>query len=260
MGSGYAPLPSSCVNGGKTLFEWFADLKADFIFNFIEKNRWKMLLTGFENTLTITILAGLMGIAIGIVVAIIRSTWDKNHTSLRPGVGKVFFGFVNWISKVYLTVFRGTPLVLQLLIMYFVIFANSRNDLMIAIIAFGINSGAYVAEIFRAGIMSIHKGQFEAGRSLGFNYVQTMLYIIAPQMIKNVLPALLNEFIALLKETSVAGYVTVMDLTYAANRISAATYSPFMPLVGTALIYLAVVMFFTWIVGKLERRLRTNER
>lgn len=242
------------------LVEWFSGVKADFILNFVQKNRWKMMVTGLENTLTITLVAGLMGIAIGIVVAIIRSTWDKNHETMRPGVGKVLFSIVNGICKVYLTVIRGTPLVLQLLIMYFIIFASSRSDLMIAILSFGINSGAYVAEIFRGGIMSISKGQFEAGRSLGFNYVQTMIYIITPQMFKNVLPTLLNEFIALLKETSVAGYVTVMDLTYAASRIRAATYSPFMPLVGTAVIYLVLVMFFTWVVGKIERRLRNSER
>ena len=240
--------------------EWFSGVKAEFVLNFITKNRWKMMLTGLENTLLITFVAGMMGIAIGVVVAIIRSTWDKNQEAMRPGVGKFMFRVVNGIAKVYLTVIRGTPLVLQLLIMYFIIFASSRNDMMIAILAFGINSGAYVAEIFRSGIMSISKGQFEAGRSLGFNYVQTMIYIITPQMIKNVLPTLLNEFIALLKETSVAGYVTVMDLTYAASRIRASTYSPFMPLVGSAAIYLALVMFFTWLVGLLERRLRKSER
>ena len=240
--------------------EWFSDVKAEFVLNFITKSRWKMMLTGVQNTLTITFVAGLMGIAIGIVVAIIRSTWDKNSETMRPGIGKAMFSVMNGIAKVYLTVIRGTPLVLQLLIMYFIIFASSRNDLGIAILAFGINSGAYVAEIFRGGIMSINKGQFEAGRSLGFNYVQTMIYVITPQMFKNVLPTLLNEFIALLKETSVAGYVTVMDLTYAASRIRAATYSPFMPLVGSAVIYLALVMFFTWLVGLLERRLRKSER
>jgi len=218
------------------------------------------MLTGVENTLLITLLACLMGVAIGIVVAIVRSTWDKTHETMRPGLGKFFFRLLNGPCKVYLTVIRGTPVVLQLMIMYFIILKTWRNDLMVATVAFGINSGAYVAEIFRSGIMSIDNGQFEAGRSLGFNYVQTMIYIITPQAFKNVLPTLANEFISLLKETSVAGYVTVMDLTYAASRIRGATYSPFMPLIGSAAIYLLLVMFFTWLVGKLERRLRNSER
>ncbi|MBR5231297.1 MAG: amino acid ABC transporter permease [Clostridia bacterium] len=218
------------------------------------------MLTGVQNTLLITLLACLMGIAIGIMVAIVRSTWDKTHETMRPGLKKTVFGFFNALCRAYLTVIRGTPVVLQLMIMYFIILKTWRNDMLVATLAFGINSGAYVAEIFRSGIMSIDNGQFEAGRSLGFNYVQTMVYIITPQAFKNVLPTLANEFISLLKETSVAGYVTVMDLTYAASRIRGATYSPFMPLVGSALIYLLLVMFFTWLVSKLERRLRNSER
>ena len=240
--------------------EWFADIKAEFILNFVTKSRWKLMLTGVENTLLITLMACLMGIAIGIVVAIIRSTWDKTHDTMRSGLGKFFFRILNAVCRVYLTVIRGTPVVLQLMIMYFIILKTWRNDLMVATMAFGINSGAYVAEIFRSGIMSIDNGQFEAGRSLGFNYVQTMIHIVTPQAFKNVLPTLANEFISLLKETSVAGYVTVMDLTYAASRIRGATYSPFMPLIGSAAIYLLLVMFFTWLVGKLERRLRNSER
>ena len=158
-----------------------------------------------------------------------------------------------------MTVIRGTPVVVQLLIIYFIIFASSTNDIMIATLAFGINSGAYVAEILRGGIMSIDKGQFEAGRSIGFNYVQTMYYIIIPQVLKNVLPTLLNEFIALLKETSVAGYVGVMDLTRAGNAIRGATFSAFMPLIAVALIYLVIVLVLTKIVGVIERRLRKSE-
>ena len=240
--------------------EWFLKIKAEFVLNFLTKNRWKLMLTGLENTLIITLCACLIGVAIGMVVAIIRSTWDKTNSTMRPGLGKRLFGLLNGVCRVYLTVIRGTPVVLQLLIMYFIILKTCRSDLMVAIAAFGINSGAYVAEIFRSGIVSIDNGQLEAGRSLGFNYLQTMIYIVAPQAFKNVLPTLANEFIALLKETSVAGYVTVMDLTYAASRIRGATYSPFMPLVGSALIYLLLVMFFTWLVGKLERRLRNSER
>ena len=166
---------------------------------------------------------------------------------------------VNAISKLYLTVIRGTPVVVQLMIIYYIIFASSRNGIAIAMLAFGINSGAYVAEIVRGGIMSIDAGQFEAGRSLGFNYVQTMRYIIIPQVFKNVLPTLANEFIVLLKETSVSGYVAIRDLTKAGDIIRGVTYSPFMPLIGVALIYLTLVIFFTWLVGKLERRLRDSD-
>ena len=214
---------------------------------------------GLGATLTITLLAGLLGIAIGVVIAMIRSTYDKTAEGARKTLGRRLFGVVDKICRVYLTVIRGTPVVVQLMIIYFVIFAWSNNGTMIAALAFGLNSGAYVAEIVRGGIMSIDNGQFEAGRSLGFNYLQTMRYIIVPQTIKNVLPSLMNEFIALLKETSVAGYVAVQDLTKAGDIIRSRTYSAFMPLIAVALIYLAVVMFFTWLVGKLERRLRASD-
>ena len=202
----------------------------------------------------------LLGIVIGIVVATVRSSYDKVHDEMRPGPGKFLLSLLNAICKLYLTVIRGTPVVVQLMITYYIIFASSRNGVGVATLAFGINSGAYVAEIFRSGIMSIDPGQFEAGRSLGFNYVQTMRYIIIPQAFKNVLPTLANEFISLLKETSVAGYVTVRDLTMGGNIIRSATYSPFLPLFAVALIYLALVMFFTFMVGKLERKLRNSER
>ena len=166
---------------------------------------------------------------------------------------------LNGIAKIYLTVIRGTPVVVQLMISYYIIFAASNNKILIAVLAFGINSGAYVAEIVRSGIMSIDKGQMEAGRSLGYNYVQTMIYIIIPQAFKNVLPALANEFITLMKETSVSGYVALQDLTKGGYIIVGRTYSPFMPLIAVALIYLTLVMFFTWLVGKLERRLRNSD-
>lgn len=242
--------------------EWFSKLKADLVLNFIDDGRWRWLLEGLGNTLIITFFALLIGLAIGVVVAAVRSTYDKNRESmaLHKGFGYYMLKIANSICHVYLTVFRGTPIVVQLLIMYFIVFATSRNGIMVAIIAFGINSGAYVAEILRGGIMSIDNGQFEAGRSLGFNYVQTMRYIIIPQAFKNVLPTLANEFISLLKETSVAGYVTVRDLTMGGNIIRTATYSPFLPLFAVALIYLALVMFFTFMVGKLERKLRNSER
>lgn len=237
----------------------FAGIKSEFVLNFITKNRWRMLLNGLGTTLLITLFSCLMGIAIGVVVSIVRSTWDKAGADMRPGFSRGLLRVLNRIAVIYLTVIRGTPVVIQLMIAYYVIFAFSSNGVLVATLAFGLNSGAYVAEIFRGGIMSIDKGQFEAGRSLGFNYVQTMAYIVVPQVIKNVLPALANEFISLLKETSVAGYVTVSDLTYAGNRIRGVTFSPFMPLIAVALIYLVLVMFFTKLVSLLERRLRNSD-
>ena len=241
---------------------WFDDIAAQFKLNFVEKDRWKSLLGGLGNTLKITLFAAVLGVAIGIIIAAIRTTYDNNKENMKhsKSVGYYVLGFFNAISKIYLTVIRGTPVVVQLLIIYFIIFASSTNDIMIATLAFGINSGAYVAEILRGGIMAIDKGQFEAGRSLGFNYVQTMYYIVIPQVLKNVLPALLNEFIALLKETSVAGYVGVVDLTRAGNAIRGATFSAFMPLIAVALIYLAIVLILTKLVGIIERRLRKSER
>ena len=238
---------------------WLEDLKDQFYLNFIQEDRWKFLTSGLVNTLQITFFAVLLGIAIGVVVAIVRSTHDKTMEEAY-GPSRFFLKLANWVCRVYLTVIRGTPVVVQLMIMFYIVFASSRNGVGVAILAFGINSGAYVAEIFRAGIMSIDQGQFEAGRSLGFNYVQTMRYIIVPQAFKNVLPSLANEFIVLLKETSVAGYVTVRDLTMGGNTIRSVTYSPFLPLLAVALIYLVLVMFFTDLVGRLERRLRNSER
>lgn len=201
-------------------------------------------------TIQITFFAVLVGIVIGFIVGIIRSTYDKTHR----------LKILNFICNVYLTVIRGTPVLVQLLIIYYVIFASVRIDkVLVAVLAFGINSGAYVAEIFRSGIMSIDNGQFEAGRSLGFNYPQTMWYIIMPQAFKNVLPALCNEFIALLKETSIAGYIGLQDLTKGGDIIRSRTYSAFMPLIAVALIYLAIVLIFTQLIKILERRLRQSE-
>ena len=238
---------------------WFEKLKADFILNFVQGNRWRYLLNGLGTTLLITLLACLLGIAIGVVIAMVRSTYDKTAEGARKTLGRRLFGIANGFCRLYLTVLRGTPVVVQLMIIYFVIFASSDNGTLVAALAFGLNSGAYVAEIVRGGIMSIDNGQFEAGRSLGFNYVQTMRFIVIPQVIKNVLPSLANAFIALLKETSVAGDVAVADLTKGADIIRSRTYSPFMPLIAVALIYLALVMFFTKLVGILERRLRNSD-
>lgn len=225
--------------------------KESFYQNFIEKDRWQYLLTGLENTLLITIFAVLIGVAIGFLVAIIRASHDKNG-SLK---------ILNFICRVYLTVIRGTPTMIQLMITYYIIFASVNvSKIFVAVCAFGINSGAYVAEIVRSGIMSIDKGQFEAGRSLGFNYVQTMRLIILPQAFKNVLPALGNEMIVLLKETSISGYVGTMDLTKGGDIIRSTTYEAYLPLFGVAAIYLVIVMLMTAGVNRLERKLRTNER
>ena len=222
-----------------------------FYQNFIKDDRWKYLTDGLLTTLEITLFAVLIGILLGFLVAVIRSTYEKT--------GKL--KILNFICNVYLTIIRGTPVVVQLLITYFVIFAAfDINKVLVAILAFGINSGAYVAEIIRGGILSIDNGQFEAGRSLGFNYPQTMIYIILPQVFKNVLPALANEFIVLLKETSVAGYIALQDLTKGGDIIRSQTYSATMPLLAVAAIYLVVVMIFTYLVTCLERRLRNSER
>ena len=225
--------------------------KESFYQNFIEKDRWQYLLTGLENTLLITIFAVLIGVAIGFLVAIIRASHDKNG-SLK---------ILNFICRVYLTVIRGTPTMIQLMITYYIIFASVNvSKIFVAVCAFGINSGAYVAEIVRSGIMSIDQGQTEAGRSLGFNYVQTMRLIILPQAFKNVLPALGNEMIVLLKETSISGYVGTMDLTKGGDIIRSTTYEAYLPLFGVAAIYLVIVMLMTAGVNRLERKLRTNER
>lgn len=237
---------------------WWADFQNTFYRCFIEDDRWRYLTRGLGNTLLITFFALLIGVVLGVVVAIVRASYDKNREEMRPGVGRVLLGIVNWICKVYLTVIRGTPVVVQLLLGVFVIFLF-LGDVTVACLVFGINSGAYVAEIVRSGIMSIDNGQFEAGRSLGFNYVQTMRHIILPQAFKNVLPALANEFIVLIKETSVAGYAGVIDLTKGGEIIRGRTFEAFMPLLAVALVYLVMVVFFTWLVGKLERRLRNEE-
>lgn len=239
------------------LQEWWLDFQDTFYRCFIEDNRWQYLTRGLGNTLLITLFALILGVVLGVVVAIIRASYDKNAQNMRPGFGKGILSVLNWICKIYLTVIRGTPVVVQLLIGFFVIFVMLQG-VTVACLVFGINSGAYVAEIIRSGIMSIDNGQFEAGRSLGFNYVQTMRHIILPQAFKNVLPALANEFIVLIKETSVAGYVGIMDLTKGGEIIRGRTFEAFLPLLAVAAVYLVLVMFFTWLVGKLEKKLRND--
>ncbi|MCL2151489.1 MAG: amino acid ABC transporter permease [Oscillospiraceae bacterium] len=227
---------------------------------FVAQDRWRFITQGIGNTLILTFFALILGIVLGVVVAAVRSSWDKVGPTMKKGPLKYLFQVANGVCKVYLTVIRGTPVMVQILIIFFVIMATSTNKMLCGIIAFGINSGAYVAEIIRGGIMSVDAGQSEAGRSLGFNYIQTMRFIVLPQALKNILPSLANEFIVLLKETAIAGYVGVTDLTRGANIIRGVTYQALFPLVAVALIYLVFVMFITWLVGKLERRLRASER
>lgn len=228
-----------------------ADITQDLYLNFIKEDRYLWLLDGLKTTLLITFFAAILGIILGFIVAIIRSTHDKSG----------HFKILNAVCRVYLTVIRGTPTMIQVLIMNFVIFGSvSLDKVIVGSLAFGINSGAYVAEIVRSGIMSIDPGQTEAGRSLGLNFTQTMKLIIMPQAFKNVLPALVNEFIVLLKETSIIGYIGMMDLTKGAMLIQSRTYNAFLPLIAAALIYLALVMFLTFLMNKIERRLRTSER
>lgn len=219
--------------------------------NFIAEQRWRFLVNGLSTTLQITFFALIVGIILGFFVAIIRSTHDTTGR----------FKALNTLCKLYLTIIRGTPVLVQLMIIYYVIFATVNiNQVLVAVLAFGINSGAYVAEIVRSGIMSVDRGQFEAGRSLGFSYYKTMRYIIIPQAFKNVLPALGNEFIVLLKETSVAGYIAMQDLTKAGDIIRSRTYSAFVPLLTVALIYLILVTIFTKLVSMLERKLQNSEK
>ena len=226
-------------------------LQERFYTNFIEDSRWHYIVDGLKVTLVVTFCAVIIGVVLGFLLAIVRSTYDKT------GRMKI----LNALCQAYITVIRGTPVVVQLLIIYFVIFGSARDisKELVAILAFGMNSSAYVAEIFRSGIMSVDNGQFEAGRSLGFNYRQTMFYIIMPQAFKNVLPALGNEFIVLLKETSVSGYIALQDLTKGGDIIRSRTFDAFMPLMAVALIYLIMVMIFTKLVSLLERRLRNSD-
>lgn len=221
------------------------------VLNFIKDNRWRYLTNGLGVTLKITFFAVLLGLVIGFVVSMVRSAHEST--------GKL--KLLNAICGLYLTVIRGTPVVVQLLLIYFGVFGSVRVDkTLVAVIAFGINSGAYQAEIFRSGIQSIPRGQFEAGRSLGFNYVQTMTNIIMPQAFRNVIPTLANEFIVLLKETSVAGYIALEDLTKGGDIIRSRTYAAFMPMLAVAVIYLTMVLFFSQGVKYLERRLKKSER
>lgn len=220
-----------------------------FVSAFIISNRWAMYLNGLLLTIQIAFFAALFGIVIGTLLALMRIT--KNYKGRNT--------ILSFISGIYIDIIRGTPLVLQLLIMWFIVMKNINNGIVVAVVAFGLNSAAYVAEIIRAGILAVDSGQMEAGRSMGFTRGQTMRYIVLPQALKNALPPLCNEFISLLKETAIVGYVALSDLTRVANQISSATYQPFVPLIGTAVIYFVVIKILTLLLGVLERRLRKSD-
>ena len=220
----------------------------DFQLCFVKNGRWEYLLSGLGVTLEVALAAIVLGLAVGFLVAVVRSTHDKyGH-----------FPVLNFAAKAYLTIIRGTPMVVQLLITYYIILRSVDSKVLIAILAFGINSGAYQAEIIRAGIVSIDPGQMEAGRALGLSYWRTMLRVILPQAVRNVLPALGNEFIVLMKDTSIVGYIALIDLAKGGDIIRSQTYSVYLPYLTVAAIYLVLVMTFTWLLGKLERHLRNT--
>ena len=223
---------------------------------FIEKDRWLQYIEGMGTTLLVTAMALAIGVVLGVLIAVIRTAHDQQ----RPGKKNIILGFVNWICKLYVTVIRGTPMMVQLLIMGMVIFKTSRDFTSVGALTLGINSGAYVAEIIRGGLMSLDPGQAEAGRSLGLNYIDTMRFIVIPQAFKAILPSLGNEFIILLKDTSLITVIGGKEMLYAAQGIYGRTYEQMFPLIGIALMYLALVMIFSWLQGILERRLRQSDR
>ena len=223
---------------------------------FIEGDRWKQYLNGVGTTLMVTAMALAIGVVLGIIVAMVRTAYDQQ----RPGKKNPILGILNGICQVYITVIRGTPMMVQLLIMGFVIFSSSRNYTMVGALTLGINSGAYVAEIIRGGLMALDPGQAEAGRSLGLGYIDTMRFIVIPQAFKAILPSLGNEFIILLKDTSLITVIGGKELVYAAQAIYGRTYEQMFPLIGIACVYLVLVIIFSYLVGLLERRLRQSDR
>lgn len=241
----------------KSMPEWLQSLSYQIYQTFVFQNRWKFFVDGLKITFLVTFGALLIGIILGIIVAVIRTAYDSNTHRHKNPVLRI----VNGICKVYLTVIRGTPMMVQLLIMGFVIMVpkNDTGMIVCGIITLGINSGAYVAEIARSGLMSIGRGQTEAGRSLGFNYIQTMWYIVIPQAVKNILPALGNEMITLLKDTSLVSVIALRDVTKQAQNIVTKTYQAYVPYISLAIIYLIIVMILTKLLSILERRLRKSE-
>ena len=253
MAAQYELLKELLNSGTKLSFE------QDFFFKFYQafllKDRWMQYISGVGTTLLVTALALALGVVLGSVVALVRVTHDQQ----RPGHKNAVLGFFNAVCQVYTTIIRGTPMMVQLLIMSMVIFANSRNFTMVGALALGINSGAYVSEIIRGGLMAVDPGQMEAGRSLGLNYMTTMVVIIIPQAIRAVLPALGNELITLLKETSVVTVIGLRDLTKGALIIQSKTYQAFVPFFAIAAMYLVMVLGLSWLMGKLERRMRQSD-
>ena len=238
------------------MIQWLTKLGERFHTAFVAEDRWKLYADGLVVTLELTVLALILGVVIGLVVAVIRSAHDQQ----RPGRRNPLLGFVNALLNIYTTVIRGTPMMVQVLIWCFVIFTSSRNKIMVGAIGLGINSGAYVAEIIRGGLMSVDVGQTEAGRSLGLNYFDTMRFIVVPQAFKNILPSLGNEFITLFKDTSLVNTIGLAELTYRAARIAGNTFDYMPPYIGIAIMYLVVVIILTWLQGKMERRLRQSDR
>lgn len=235
------------------------NLADKFIQDFITDDRWHFIVNGLKNTLIVTILALIFGTIIGLVIGIIRCAYDQQRPTERTGFKGAVLTILNIICKLYVTVIRGTPALVQLLIMYFIILVKADSKLVVAVITFSINSGAYVSEIFRGGIMAIDKGQMEAGRSLGLSYVQTMISIIIPQAMKACLPSLVNEFISLLKETSICGYIGLNELTRGGDIIRGTTFDALLPLFGVAIIYLAMVLIISYFMTLFERRLRKSD-
>ena len=246
---------SELARSGQVLPFW-QDFFVKFYQAFLYNDRWLQYIEGVGTTLLVTAMALAIGVILGAVVALVRVTPDQQHPRHRNPV----LGIVNVLLKIYVTVIRGTPMMVQLLIMSMVIFASSRNFTMVGALTLGINSGAYVSEIIRGGLMAVDSGQMEAGRSLGLNYITTMVLIVIPQAIRSILPALGNEFIILLKDTSLITVIGGKELLYAAQGVMNRTYEAMFPLVGTAAIYLVLVMIFSWLLSKLERRLAQSDR
>ena len=237
----------------------FENLKKAIELNFIKDNRYMLIVDGLKNTLVITLFAVILGTLIGLILALIRVTYDNNKKA--TGIFKIIIIVLNFIANIYITIIRGTPAVIQLMFFYFCIFTSrDANGVFVAIVAFGINSGAYLAEIFRGGINSIDKGQMEAGRSLGLSYIQTMIFIIIPQAIKVVVQSLLNEFISIIKETSIAGYVAVQDITRGGDIIRSRTYDAWTPLIAVAIIYLILTYALSLVSKNIEARFKKQER
>ena len=235
---------------------FWQDAYMKFYNAWFEADRWKQYFQGLGTTIQVTVMALLIGVVLGVLVAMIRTAHDQQ----RPGKRNPLLGLVNLLCKVYVTIIRGTPMMVQLLIMGLVIFASSRNKTLIGALSLGINSGAYVAEIIRGGLMSLDPGQMEAGRSLGLGYLDTMRFIVVPQAFKAILPSLGNEFITLLKDTSLISVVGGKEIVYFAQAIITRTYETMYPYLITAVMYLIMVLIFTWLQGKLERRLRQSDR